>query len=245
MAIDGDETIAVIDFETTGMTPAHGSRGTEIAAVLVRGGAVVGEFSSLMKSEVPIPPFIERLTGISNTMIAAAPPAAEVMASLADFTRGCAMVAHNASFDRGFWQHEMRLAGQAPDPAHRFACTVLLSRRLFEEAPGHRLGKLADWLGISFQGQAHRALADAQVTAQLLIRLQQRVAERFGAELAGLPVSHALLAELQMAKAGQLAKAVERHVRQQLLLRQARQQQVLPFEAMPSLTTPRHNPATA
>ena len=68
------ETLAVIDFETTGMGPQQGARATEIAAVLLRGGQVVGHYQSLMRSEVPVPPFIERLTGISNAMLAQAPP---------------------------------------------------------------------------------------------------------------------------------------------------------------------------
>ena len=63
-------------------------------------------------------------------MLATAPEAASVMRELARFTRGCPLVAHNASFDRGFWQAEMQRAGLVPDPAHEFACTVLLTRRL-------------------------------------------------------------------------------------------------------------------
>ncbi len=205
------ETIAVIDFETTGMSPSQGARGTEIAAVLLRGGEVVGQYQSLMRSDVMVPPFIERLTGISNAMLRKAPPAEEVMREVSEFTRGCAMVAHNASFDRGFWLAEQARAACAPDPAHRFACTVLLSRRLLPDAPNHRLGTLASWLAIDKQGRAHRALADALTTAHLLRHLQQTVAERYAAELAGHTVSHALLAELQIATKTALARCVARH----------------------------------
>ncbi|MFM2069499.1 MAG: hypothetical protein RLZZ584_4408, partial [Pseudomonadota bacterium] len=212
----GAETIAVIDFETTGMTPSQGARGTEIAAVLVRGGEIVGQYQSLMRSNVRIPPFIEQLTGISNAMLRNAPPAEEVMREVAEFTRGCALVAHNAAFDRGFWTAEMAQATCAPDPAHRFACTVLLSRRLLTNAPNHRLGTLASWLNIQNQGRAHRALADALTTAHLLRHLQDTVAERYAAELAGLPVRHALLAELQAAAKTALAKCVTRYARGQL-----------------------------
>ena len=69
------ETIAVIDFETTGLSPATGGRATEIAAVLVRDGQVVGHYASLMRSDARVPRFIEQLTGISNAMVARAPPA--------------------------------------------------------------------------------------------------------------------------------------------------------------------------
>src|SRR5574343_1147039 len=97
------DTYAVIDFETTGKTPAHGARGTEIAAVLVQGGRIVDQYASLMGSDATIPPFIEDLTGISTAMIRSAPPAAQVMREVGAFTQGCGMVAHNAGFDRHFW----------------------------------------------------------------------------------------------------------------------------------------------
>jgi len=221
----GAETIAVIDFETTGMTPAQGARATEIAAVLVRGGAIVGQYQSLMHSGVRIPAFIEQLTGISNAMLRGAPPAEQVMREVADFTRGCPLVAHNASFDRGFWLAERERAGcpvtlpvpgePAPvtDPAAAFACTVLLSRRLYPDAPNHRLGSLARWHHLPDQGRAHRALADALTTAHLLLRIQQDVSDRFSAELADQPVDHGLLAALQRASKDQLPRCVTRHLR--------------------------------
>ena len=65
------------------------------------------------------------------------------MHEVARFTKGCPLVAHNAAFDRGFWQTELERAECEPDPAHVFACTVLLSRRLYPHADNHRLGTLA------------------------------------------------------------------------------------------------------
>ena len=73
------QTIAIIDFETTGLSPAQGSRATEIAAVLVRDGEIVGSYQNLMKSNAWVPPFIEQLTGISNAMLKEAPAAEQVM----------------------------------------------------------------------------------------------------------------------------------------------------------------------
>jgi len=207
------ETIAVIDFETTGMSPAQGARATEIAAVLVEDGRVVGRFQSLMNSGAWIPPFIEQLTGISNAMLQAAPPAREVMHELLQFTRGCPLVAHNAAFDRGFWAAEAASAGAEPDPCHLFACTLLLSRRLYPQAPNHRLGTLARLHQLTDHGRAHRALADALTTAQLLLRLQADVAERFAGTLAGRPVDHALLCQLQRAPRAQLEKRLAAEVR--------------------------------
>ena len=162
--------IAVIDFETTGISPGQGARATELAIVLLEKGQVVDRFQSLMKTGAWIPPFITQLTGITNAMVNAAPAAAEVMAQAARFVGNAPMVAHNASFDSKFWQAELALAGlPAPQP---FACTVLLSRRLYPEAPSHKLGTLVDYHGLPRTGQAHRALADAEMAAALLARMQ-------------------------------------------------------------------------
>jgi DNA polymerase III subunit epsilon len=101
------EQVVVVDFETTGLSPDHGARATEIAAVLVRDGHVVDRYQSLMNAGQRIPAFIQGLTGITNTMIRQAPPAAQVMAEVADFVGDHPLVAHNASFDRKFWQAEL------------------------------------------------------------------------------------------------------------------------------------------
>ncbi|MCE4555675.1 PolC-type DNA polymerase III [Roseateles cellulosilyticus] len=191
------ETLAIVDFETTGLGPTSGGRATEIAAVLVRGGDVVDAWSSLMNSGAWVPPHIQALTGISNEMLANAPDSAAVMQQLARFTAGCPLVAHNAAFDRGFWQAEMQRAGLAADPAHQFACTVLLSRRLWPEAGSHSLGAMTRFHGIRFDGPAHRAMADARVTAALWLKIHEEVARRFAMDLGELAVDHALLAELQ------------------------------------------------
>jgi DNA polymerase III subunit epsilon len=201
------ETVAVIDFETTGMGPTQGARATEIAVVLVQDGRIVDRYASLMHSGVWVPPFIEQLTGISNRMLATAPPAAQVMREVAAFTRGCALVAHNASFDRSFWQAEHALAGMdAGVQQTPFACTLLLSRRLYPEAPNHRLGTLAQWHGITPTGRAHRALADAEMAAGLWLCIVRDVMARHAAS-----VPFGLLCELQRVPRQQLDRAVKRY----------------------------------
>lgn len=169
--------IAVIDFETTGMSPGQGARATEVAIVLLEAGQVVDRFQSLMKTGAWIPPFITQLTGITNAMLADAPGAVEVMRDAARFVGQAPMVAHNASFDSKFWQAELALADM-PAP-HRFACTVLLSRRLYPDAPTHKLGPLVQHLGLPRAERAHRALADAEMAAALLARMQQDLAARW------------------------------------------------------------------
>jgi DNA polymerase-3 subunit epsilon len=214
------DTVAVLDFETTGMSPAMGARATEIAVVLVRGGRIVDRSASLMNSGAWVPPFIEQLTGISNRMLASAPPAAQVMREVAAFTRGCALVAHNASFDRSFWLHERALAdaaeggvdvavgsigdGSAPGPV--FGCTLLLSRRLYPEAPNHQLGTLARWHGITPTGRAHRALADAEMAGGLWLRIVHDVQDRYAAT-----VPFGLLCALQRTPRQQLTRQVARY----------------------------------
>jgi DNA polymerase-3 subunit epsilon len=197
--------IAVIDFETTGISPGQGARATEVAIVLLEGGVVVDRFQSLMKTGAWIPSFITQLTGITNAMVNAAPDAATVMAQAARFVGNAPMVAHNASFDSKFWQAELALAGQpAPQP---FACTVLLSRRLYPQAPSHKLGVLVDYHGLPRTGQAHRALADAEMAAALLARIQHDLRTQWRVA----QPDHALLMALQRCARPTVGKLLAQH----------------------------------
>ena len=190
------ERVAVVDFEPTGMGPAQGARATEIGVVVLEGGQEVARFASLMRSDVPVPPFIERLTGISNAMLAQAPTAEAVMTEVAALTQGCPMVAHNASFDRGFWLAELaRIGVDASDTP--FVCTVKLARRLYPQAPNCKLGTLAAFHGLRFEGRAHRALADALVTTALWHRIGQDAAQHLAPTLAGAPLSAQVLHAVQ------------------------------------------------
>ena len=205
-----DERVAVVDFETTGMGPQQGARATEVGVVLIEGGRIVDRFASLMHTGIPVPPNIERLTGISNAMLDKAPGAREVMEQVHQLTNGCPMLAHNASFDRGFWIAEMGRAGidasQTP-----FICTVKLARRLYPDAPNCKLGTLAAWQQLPPNGRAHRALADALTTAQLWLRMGEQLAEQLREPLAGAPLSVALMTALQNQPASrwpQLARRV-------------------------------------
>ena len=200
--------VAVIDFETTGLSPALGDRATEIAIVLLERDQVVDRYQSLMNAGVRISPFIEAYTGISNEMIATAPRASQVMAEAARFVAGRPMAAHNASFDRRFWAAELQQIDQ-PSP-QLFACTLLLSRRLYPQAPNYRLGSLAAFHSIASSGRAHRALADAEVAAALLgqirtdLRIQFKVADP----------RHDLLMKLQACTRKAVPKAIEKHLLQ-------------------------------
>jgi DNA polymerase-3 subunit epsilon len=199
--------VAVIDFETTGISPEQGARATEVAIVLVEQGRIVDRFHSLMNTGAHIPAFITQLTGISNTMVRTAPAASEVMRQASKFVGDAPMVAHNASFDRKFWMGELsRLGLPACQP---FACTMLLSRRLYPPAPNHKLGTLVDFHRLPRTGAAHRALADAEMAAELLLRIQQDLQRRHDVA----DVDHDLLMALQQCQRQGVSALLSRHAR--------------------------------
>lgn len=198
------EPIAVIDFETTGMSPGHSCRATEIAAVIVEDGRIVARYQNLMNSGAYVPPFIESLTGISNAMLRKAPPAAEVMAEVAEFVGRTPLVAHNASFDQKFWDAELGLIQR--QRVQDFACSMLLARRLLPQAPNHKLGTLNSWAQLPHTGQAHRAMADAEMAANLMLFMVAQLRERHGLR----DISHGLLCRLQKVPAAKIAEALSK-----------------------------------
>ena len=198
---------AVIDFETTGISPGCGDRATEVAIVLLESGQVVDRFQSLMNAGVRIPSFITQLTGITNAMLAGAPEAAQVMRDASRFVGAVPLVAHNAAFDRKFWQAELERAGlDAPQP---FICTLLLSRRLYPQAPNHKLGSLIDYHRLPRTGQAHRALADAEMAAGLLGQIQHDLRTRHGVA----QPDNALLMALQRCTKAAVGHFMARHAK--------------------------------
>lgn len=168
---------AVIDFETSGLAPGGGGRALEIAAVLVEGGQILGSYQSLINPGVHVPSWITELTGITQSMVSKAPSPDKVMAEVADFVGDAVMVAHNAGFDSKFWQYELERIGLVPPMD--FLCTVLLSRRLYPWAPNHKLQTLVELHGITQQGRYHRALADAQVTAEVFLQMLRDLEELY------------------------------------------------------------------
>jgi len=152
---------AFVDLETTG-TSAQGDRITEIGIVRVDddGARVhVTEWSSLVDPEVPIPPAIQALTGITNAMVASAPSFSTVANDVRALLDGCVFVAHNARFDYGFLKHAF--ARLERSFSARVLCTVRLSRRLFPDADGHGLDALIVRHAIPVS-ERHRALGDAR-----------------------------------------------------------------------------------
>jgi DNA polymerase-3 subunit epsilon len=169
-----DVTFVVVDLETTGGSPAT-SQITEVGAVKVRGGELIGEFQTLVNPGVAIPPFIAVLTGITDGMVATAPGVESVLPAFLEFARGCVLVAHNAPFDMGFLRSACT-ATERPWPAYQTLDTARLARRVLtrDEAPDCRLATLARVLR-SPTTPNHRALSDARATVHVLHALIERL----------------------------------------------------------------------
>jgi len=168
--IDPEQEYVVVDVETTGSDPAR-HRITEIGAVRVRGGRIVGEWSSLVNPEGRIPSFIRKLTGITDAMVAEAPRFGEIAEALREFLGDAVFVAHRAKFDHGFLKAEFERCGMAFGGP--LLCTVVESRRHFPGLPSYGLAALSNHFGVSLDSH-HRALCDARATAEIFLRIQEK-----------------------------------------------------------------------
>ncbi|SHM63091.1 DNA polymerase-3 subunit epsilon [Duganella sacchari] len=174
-----DQPIVMLDFETTGLSPQNGDRITEVAALRIVGGEVVERYVSLVNCRVRIPSFITGLTGITQAMVDSAPPVEQVMPALLDFIGSDALSAHNASFDDKFLRAEAAALGLTPR-YQALVCSLKLSRRVFPELGSYKLGLLSGALGIKFRSAAHRAEADAEVAAQVLVHIGRHLRATYG-----------------------------------------------------------------
>ncbi len=183
--------VAIIDFETTGLR-AGVDRVIEVGAAIVRDGTVIATFAQLMDPGTAIPPFITGLTGISDAMVRGKPAPEVVMPRLREFLGDQVCIAHNAAFDQRFFVAEMAQAGQ--DHERRFLCSMLLSRRLVQQAPNHQLGTLVRHLGLAIPADlhAHRALDDVVMTCELWKRLCALVRDRLDGRAPGMELMQSL-----------------------------------------------------
>jgi len=164
----------IVDVETTGWTPGA-AQITEIGAVKISAGRQLGQFSSLVNPGGAIPERVAALTGISDAMVAAAPPLADVLPAFLAFARGCVLTAHNAPFDVGFLMAACQ-ACDLPWPDFPVVDTVELARRVLgeDEVPDRKLSTLAAFFQVRTLPR-HRALADALATADVLAALLPRL----------------------------------------------------------------------
>lgn len=166
------DTFAVIDFETTGLSPQQGDRAIEIGVAVFDGDRVIDTYQSLMNPGVEVPYFIEELTGISQEMVEDSPASTTVMREVRAIIGDLPIVAHNASFDRNFYVAELEKIGRYYDDP--FLCTMLIGRRLYPNSPNHKLATLAALNNINTAGH-HRALADAVMTSKLLAVMRKEL----------------------------------------------------------------------
>ncbi len=178
-------TLIILDFETTGLSPTNGDRAIEIGAVKLENGEVTDSFQELMNPGRPVNSFIENYTGITNQMLSEAAPCYEVMERFADFIQGQNLVAHNASFDKRFLDSELKRI--SCDYDGQFSCSLLVSRRLYQSAPNHKLGTLIDYKGITSNGNFHRALYDSEMTAKLWLAMINDIQQQ--ADIEAVPFS--------------------------------------------------------
>lgn len=170
-----DVTFCVVDLETTGASVKAGCMITEIGAVKVRSGEVLGEFQTLVNPHAEIPAFIAVLTGITNSMVAGSPPIESALPAFLEFAQGCVLVAHNAPFDIGFLKHFAQEQDR-PWPAFEVLDTARLARRVItrDDAPNCKLSSLAVAFGATTTPN-HRALSDARATVDVLHGLMERL----------------------------------------------------------------------
>lgn len=165
----------VVDVETTDARTPPG-RITEIGAYRVSGGRIVAEFRSLVNPETPIPSFIVGLTGITDAMVKDAPLFADIAPAWLQFADMAVLVAHNASFDVRFINHELARVYPGRRMCNTNLCTVKLTRQLMPTLVNHRLHTVAEHFAVPIPNR-HRAPDDARATAEIFIRLLAQLDE--------------------------------------------------------------------
>jgi len=175
---DPNDPVVVLDFETSGLSPEQGARAIEIGAVLIRNQQITDRFQSLINPGFQVTREIEMVTGINNRMLAVAPDSSTVMKDLSHFIGSYPLVAHNASFDQKFLEAEFAQIGKKRP--YNFSCTLLLSRRIYPDMPNHKLETLIRCKELAVNGQFHRALADAEMTASLWLRIIEDIKSEYG-----------------------------------------------------------------
>jgi len=194
----------VLDFETTGLSPANGARIIEVSAREIIDGIATRELSSFIDPNIAVPPEITALTGITSTMIRGAPSSSVVMKELMSFIGHSPIIAHNASFDLKFLKTET--ADLRTTTELRSICTLLLSRRIFPGKSSYRLGTIVAELGITIPSNLHRASADTYVTSLLFEQICKHTKQKCG----GRDIDFSLLDAMQRQKIATVGHWLER-----------------------------------
>ena len=172
--LETQDTFVVFDIETTGFEPGL-DKITEIAAVKVKNGEFIEEYTTFVNPERPIPKNVQELTHITTDMVKNERPIEEVLPEFLEFCKGAVMVAHNAKFDMSFINH---FAEKEKLEKPKFAVdTLAIAREIFESYQNHKLGTIAENLGIELEG-AHRAINDTRATAKVFVKMCEILKEK-------------------------------------------------------------------
>lgn len=178
-----DADFVVFDVETTGpKTPP--CRIMELGACRISGGRIVAEFQTLVNPQMPIPPFIVGLTGITDEMVSAAPAFEEIAADWLRFADTAVLVAHNAPFDVRFINHEVSRIFPGRRMHNPHLCTVSLARRVLPDLKSFRLHALASHFEVTHDVK-HRAAEDARATAEIFLLLLEQLNRNGIRDIAG------------------------------------------------------------
>ncbi|MFQ3324825.1 MAG: DNA polymerase-3 subunit epsilon [Pseudomonadales bacterium] len=198
-------TVVVLDFETTGLSPDEGDRAIEIGAVRLVDGEIVDHFQELMDPGRRVSGFIEDYTGITNSMLSGADSCAAVMRRFSDFIQDDNLVAHNASFDKRFLDAEFSRISTTY--RGEFSCSLLATRRIFQAAPNHQLGTLVKYNNIESSGGFHRALYDSEMTAHVWNKMLLSLAQHYSLG----EVSFELIQKINKTPKKQIHKFLTKH----------------------------------
>lgn len=166
--------LAVIDTETTGLSPETGDRVIEVAVILFDGGEVTERWSTLLDPGAPLHPDVTRITGITEADLQGQPRFGDVQAELRKRLEGRLLVAYNAGFDRNFLVHELaRVGGSLPQGA-RWLDPLVWAREMQKGQGNMKLGTVAKRLGVVLE-EAHRAAADAECAGRVLLCLAKQL----------------------------------------------------------------------
>jgi len=167
----------VFDVETTGLSPVDGDRIIEIAAMKVRGLQVVDRFHSFVNPKRSIPVEATRINLITEEMVAGAPFAEEILPGIIEFVAGGCVAGHNVRFDLGFLCYELSLAGRRLKEETPAIDTLKMAKELLPYLSSYKLSYLARSLGLAV-GETHRAMADVEITVQVMLRLIEMAEEQ-------------------------------------------------------------------
>src|SRR5574344_481449 len=168
------DTFCVFDLETTGLNCKY-EKITEVAVCKVRNGEIIDEFTTFVNPEKHIPDEVQNLTHITDEDVKDAPKIGEVLPQFIEFTKGCVLVAHNASFDVGFISHFAKEEGLEFNPY--VIDTFTIAREIYTSVENHKLGTLAEFLGVSLE-VAHRAINDTRATAKVFLKMIEDLAKK-------------------------------------------------------------------